>query len=113
MPEPKSGPYVFPSKVNPQSHLVDIRKVWKKITDEAGINNLIIHDLRRTYGTYGTELNGLWAASRMLGHRTQATTERNYAQHDNDVINQAEDTTAQHIENLMSNRTAVVSRLPQ
>jgi len=112
MPEPKTSPFIFPSKVKPQGHLVDIRKAWKKITVEAGIVDLTIHDLRRTYGTYGTELNGLWASSRMLGHRSQTTTERNYAQHDNDAVTRAENTTAKHIKTLMSNRTAKIAKLP-
>jgi integrase len=113
MPQPQTNPYVFPSSVKPQTHLVDIRKVWAKITKEAGIVDLTIHDLRRTYGTYGTELNGLWASSKMLGHRSQATTERNYAQHDNEAITKAEDATSKHIDALMSGHSAVVTKLSQ
>ena len=105
---PRDSQYVFPSQTKPDCHLVDIRKVWRSILRDAGIDDLTIHDMRRTYATYGTHLHGLWTASRMLGHASQTTTERSYAQHDMERVAEAEDGTAAHIERLITGPIAQV-----
>lgn len=44
----KSCPWVFPSKKSKSGHLVDIRRPFKQICSEAGIENFRPHDARRT-----------------------------------------------------------------
>lgn len=56
-------------------HLADPKKAWARILTEAGIENLRIHDLRRTLGSYqaATGANG-YIIGKSLGHRSQQST---------------------------------------
>jgi integrase len=56
-------------------HLADPKKAWQRILAEAGIENLRIHDLRRTLGSYqaATGANG-YIIGKSLGHRSQQST---------------------------------------
>ena len=56
-------------------HLADPKKAWMRILKEAGIENLRIHDLRRTLGSYqaATGANG-YIIGKSLGHRSQQST---------------------------------------
>ena len=52
----KAGnPYVFPRRHGP-GHRKDFRKHWDKVLDAAEIANLHVHDLRRTVGTWMSEI---------------------------------------------------------
>jgi integrase len=68
------SPWVFegPGK---SGHLADPKKAWQRILAEAGIENLRIHDLRRTLGSYqaATGANG-YIIGKSLGHRSQQST---------------------------------------
>lgn len=66
---PRSSVYVFPGS-GKQGHLMDIKGAWHRLLDRAGIDNLWIHDLRRTVGTYMANLGANQAQiSHQLGHR--------------------------------------------
>ena len=56
-------------------HLADPKKAWARILQEAGIEDLRIHDLRRTLGSYqaATGANG-YIIGKSLGHRSQQST---------------------------------------
>ncbi|WP_270921249.1 tyrosine-type recombinase/integrase [Parasedimentitalea psychrophila] len=56
-------------------HLADPKKAWTRILQEAEIENLRIHDLRRTLGSYqaATGANG-YIIGKSLGHRSQQST---------------------------------------
>lgn len=56
-------------------HLADPKKAWMRILKEAGIDDLRIHDLRRTLGSYqaATGANG-YIIGKSLGHRSQQST---------------------------------------
>ncbi len=56
-------------------HLADPKKAWMRILKEAGIENLRIHDLRRTLGSYqaATGANG-YIIGKSLGHKSQQST---------------------------------------
>ena len=43
--------WVFPGS-GPTGHLVEPKKAWKRILEQAGIADLRIHDLRRTLGSW-------------------------------------------------------------
>jgi integrase len=67
--------YIFPSPKSKPGHITGSKSYWKKILDAAGIDNLRIHDLRRTMGSYqaitGTSLNII---GKSLGHRSVGAT---------------------------------------
>lgn len=69
-----SCPWVFPSS-GKSGHLVEPKKAWATICKTAGIANLRIHDLRRTFGSWqaiaGTSLPIIGSS---LGHRTTSAT---------------------------------------
>ncbi len=68
------SPFVF-SGPGASGHLADPKKAWTRILKEAGIENLRIHDLRRTLGSYqaATGANG-YIIGKSLGHRSQQST---------------------------------------
>lgn len=68
------SPWVFPAE-SASGHLADPKKAWTRILKEAGIENLRIHDLRRTLGSYqaATGANG-YIIGKSLGHRSQQST---------------------------------------
>jgi integrase len=71
-------PWVFPGG-NPQNkkpiynHLTEPKKAWRKIIDAAGIQNLRIHDLRRTAGSF-MAISGVNTPTIMkaLGHKSMS-----------------------------------------
>ena len=68
------SPWVFPGK-GASGHFADPKKAWTRILKEAGIENLRIHDLRRTLGSYqaATGANG-YIIGKSLGHKSQQST---------------------------------------
>lgn len=67
--------FVFPS-TGKTGHLVEPKKGWKRLLKRAEIENLRIHDLRRTYGSWqaahGTSLQII---GKSLGHKSSKVTE--------------------------------------
>lgn len=74
--ETSTSVWVFPSPVLENQHLQDPKKAWKRILKRAGIENLRLHDIRRTLGSYqalmGTSLHII---GKTLGHRSLGTTQ--------------------------------------
>lgn len=68
------GSYVFEGS-GKSGHLADPKKAWSRILKDAGIENLRIHDLRRTLGSYqaATGANG-YIIGKSLGHKSQQST---------------------------------------
>jgi integrase len=72
------SPYFFPGRAH--GPISDVRKSFLLICKHAGIKNLQIRDLRRTWGTAALERGEqMKAISLQLGHTTIATTEKHYA----------------------------------
>lgn len=69
------SPWVFPGN-GKSGHLADPKKAWTRILNEAEIEDLRIHDLRRTLGSYlaATGANG-YTIGKSLGHLSQQSTE--------------------------------------
>lgn len=69
------SPWVFFSPSSASNHLVEPKKFWKKLLSRAGIENLRIHDIRRTLGSYEAMAGvNLPLISKTLGHKSfQAT----------------------------------------
>jgi integrase len=68
------SPWVFEG-TGKSGHLADPKKAWERILKEAEIEDLRIHDLRRTLGSYqaATGANG-YIIGKSLGHRSQQST---------------------------------------
>ena len=67
--------WVFSNVSNPSKHLMEPKRYWKKLLNRAGIENLRIHNIRRTLGSYEAMAGvKLPLISKTLGHRSfQAT----------------------------------------
>ena len=79
LPKEEENEYVFPGGKK-GDHLRDIKRPWERILKSAKIDDLRIHDLRRSLGTWlinsGTRLE---IVSKVLGHKRVETTRRHYA----------------------------------
>ncbi|WP_341793303.1 MULTISPECIES: tyrosine-type recombinase/integrase [unclassified Rickettsia] len=69
--------FVFPSKKSKSGHIESSQYAWSKLCNAAGLKKIIVHDLRRTYGTWmrlaanaDREVIGI-----VLGHEALKTTE--------------------------------------
>lgn len=69
------GPWVFPGKVAGK-HLVEPKRPWYKLLEDAQIKNVRLHDLRRTLASYMAMGNhSLPVIAKALGHKTIAVTQ--------------------------------------
>lgn len=67
--------WVFEGNV-PGRHLVEPKRAWYKLLETAKINDLRIHDLRRTLGSYmAINNNSLTIIAKALGHKSTAATQ--------------------------------------
>lgn len=66
--------FVFPG-IGKSGHLEEPKKGWKRILERAGIDNLRIHDLRRTLGSWQAKTGASLAIiGKSLNHKSQNTT---------------------------------------
>jgi len=66
--------FVFPSNGS-SGHLIEPKKGWNRILDRAGIDDLRIHDLRRTLGSWQAKTGASLAIiGKSLNHKNQNTT---------------------------------------
>lgn len=89
-PKLADNPYVFPG-AKQGAHLVNIDKPWQRIRGRAGLDDVRIHDLRRTLGSWLAQSgNSLHLIGRILNHSDQKTTET-YARFQQDNLKAALD----------------------
>ncbi|MDB5924381.1 MAG: integrase family protein [Betaproteobacteria bacterium] len=63
------SPFVFPSSINPRSHLIEPRKVLQEVNRTSGVTHTL-HDLRRTFATFLESLDvSVYAARKLMGHK--------------------------------------------
>ncbi|WP_085338138.1 tyrosine-type recombinase/integrase [Aquidulcibacter paucihalophilus] len=75
----RNGDYVFPAnRANAASgHTVGLPRAWRAIRDEAGLDDLRIHDLRHSFASFAAEAGAsLQLIGKALGHTQMRTTER-------------------------------------
>jgi integrase len=67
--------WVFPSSTSKSGHIEEPKKIWQRVLEKAGIEDLRIHDLRRTLGSWqaATGANS-YVIGKSLGHKTQQAT---------------------------------------
>ena len=69
-----NNPYVFPG-IKEGQHLVNINKAWKRVRTNAGIEDVRLHDLRRTVGSWLAQAgNDLHLIGKVLNHSNTSTT---------------------------------------
>lgn len=67
--------WVFPSAKVPGQHLVEPKRAWRRLLDEAKISDLRMHDLRRTLGSYlAIKGESAYIIGKALGHRDPRST---------------------------------------
>jgi integrase len=70
----KTG-WVFPGRMK-DCHLVEPKRVWYKLIKDAGVEDLRVHDLRRTLASYMAITNhSLPIIARALGHKSTQSTQ--------------------------------------
>jgi integrase len=73
--EKKTSNWVFPG-VGDTGHIVEPKKAWHGLLKEAKIEDLRLHDLRRTLGSYMAMGNqSLHMIGKVLGHKSPAATQ--------------------------------------
>ncbi|WP_295448059.1 site-specific integrase [uncultured Thiodictyon sp.] len=112
MPRTDDNPFILPGKL-PGAHLVNVSKPWGRVRAAAGVEDVRLHDLRRTVGSWLAQSgNSLHLIGRVLNHSTQSTTAV-YARFGEDSVRAALD---QHGARLMGaaglTPTAEVTELP-
>jgi len=75
---PSLGPYVIPGR-NPDKPRYDLKRPWERLTKNAELKDVHIHDLRRTFGLHIARTAGVHIASKLLRHSDVRVTERVYA----------------------------------
>jgi len=91
--EAKQSEYVFPS-CGKTGHVTEPKTAWKRIIDRAGIDNLRLHDLRRTLGSWQAAAGAsLSVIGKSLGHRSLQATQV-YARLDLDPVKASVNTAA-------------------
>lgn len=70
----KQGEWVFPGEGG-TGHLVEPKRAWKRVLKRAKIEDLRIHDLRRTLGSYlAIKGASTYIIGKALGHKDQRST---------------------------------------
>ena len=73
LPQAEGNPYILPGKL-PGAHLVNISKPWGRVRTAAGVEDVRLHDLRRTVGSWLAQSgNSLHLIGRVLNHSNQST----------------------------------------
>ncbi len=76
LPHVQGNPYVIIGR-RAAAHIVNLEKPWRRIRQEAGLDDVRIHDLRHSYASVGAAARGsLHMIGRLLGHTHQNTTAR-------------------------------------
>ena len=69
LPRFKESPFVFPSPKNPKTHRKDIKPQWERIRTAARLEDVTLHDLRRTAGSFMAQAGvPLLVIQQVLGH---------------------------------------------
>lgn len=67
--QPRCGPFVFPSKVDPSASRSSELSLWRKVRRTANLKNVRLHDLRHTFASHAVMAGvPLPVLSRLLGH---------------------------------------------
>jgi integrase len=83
------GDWVFPARCGKKPHITEPKEAWKRILDRANLQDVHIHDLRRTLGSWQAATGAsLPIIGKTLGHKSQQVTQV-YARLNIDPVRQA------------------------
>lgn len=83
-----SGEYVFPGR-HGEGHRIEVKSAWERVRTAAKLEDVRLHDLRRTFGSYQALSNvSLHIIGKSLGHADVSTTAI-YARMDLDPVRAA------------------------
>lgn len=81
--------YVFESTTSKSGHIEEPKSAWRRILTRAGIKDLRVHDLRRTFGSYQVAQNAsLQIVGKSLNHKSLQAT-RIYARLNMDPVRES------------------------
>ena len=90
LPRLEGNPHALPGEKK-GAHFVGLPRAWKRIKSRAGLNDVRLHDLRHSFASVAAGAgDSLILIGALLGHRSQATTQR-YAHLSNDPLRAAAD----------------------
>lgn len=76
IPKEENNPYIIAGKIAGRP-LINARKPWVRVRDQAGLSDVRIHDLRHSYASVCVEQGmSLQLIGKLLGHTQTRTTER-------------------------------------
>jgi integrase len=105
----RTNDFVFPGRKTDRS-LCDLKNVWEKIRQDAGLKDVRLHDLRHSYASILASSGlSLPIIGRLLGHTQPATTAR-YAHLFDEPLREATEKVAAHVSSA-SKPTADVVKL--
>jgi integrase len=108
IPKQEGNPYVICGHKE-SAHLVNIDKAWRRVRKSAGVEDLRLHDLRRTVGSWLAQSgNSLHLIGRVLGHSNASTTQI-YAHFAEDHVRMALDKHAQNVLSVVGRPNGFIS----
>ena len=112
IPVINTSPFVFPG-TGVTGHLINIDKPWRRVRKVAGVEDVRLHDLRRTVGSWLAQSgNSLHLIGRVLNHSNASTTAV-YARFAQDNVRQALDDHGRRLMAVAKGETAEVIPLPR
>lgn len=100
LPREDGEPYVFPSPRQGR-HLVGLQKVWERVREVAGLQDVRLHDLRHSFASVAVGSGfSLFMVGKLLGHKDSRTTEI-YAHMADDPLKVVADQTSSLIAELL------------
>ena len=110
IPELAGNPYLFPGNINGRP-LVNLDKPWARIKKAAKVEDIRIHDLRRTVGSWLAQSgNSLHLIGRVLNQATASSTQV-YARFAQDNVREALEAHGKKIMNVARGKKADVVRV--
>ncbi len=86
----EGNPYVLPGAIA-KKHLVGLPRVWERLRERAGLEDVRLHDLRHSFASAAAAAgDSLLVIGKLLGHRDAKTTSR-YAHLADDPLKAAAD----------------------
>ena len=105
LPRYEESPFVFPSPTDPRTHRRDIKPQWQRIRKAAGLEDVTLHDLRRTAGSYMAQAGvPLLVIQQVLGHAHPGVTKL-YARLASDNERNALETWSREVSGVLGNGT--------
>ena len=106
VPEVSGNPYLLPGKTD-GTHVTDLQACWERIRGAAGLEDVRIHDLRRSFASVGAAPgDSMLIIGALLGHSSPKTTAR-YTHLSDHPLKSAADRIAEEIARFLDPETHV------